>query len=866
MTEQNKTKVPAELIPAGDYPVVSTDAVMDKQKGKTQEEVNAQVFNDVEELQDSGNNLDSRLNILEELAELSIDGDNIGIASSTDFTNRTPAGDAKIPTVGAILNGANNEPTAGSDNLVKSGGVFRYINPDISITTNKFLTKAGLMASTDNAFSVSDFYYIVPNTKIYGSRAHNIASSDYTYLCFYDVNKKFLSRLRRESIFATNVIITSDMIPEDAVYFRACLGMTGEEIIEIPAKNVPQTISKEIQNIKEPIVLEDGNKIINRYGVVANSSVSSNFVTKPIIAEEGVVLHNCHPTSGQEYTFAAMYDVHGDCVKVLKHQGSTESFDYTVVAADIPANAVFMRATTYSTGYVTDYRFYANADKVKEMTDMLSANGSVNIGILKECALSSVGNVYRTSSKYFSVTDFCPVKENIRIIRPHRLAESNRIACFYDEDYNYISDLTESNSNISYVGLNSSNIPANAKYFRAIVWNDPNSEYSGDGYVDYKIPVNEVTKSTGGFWGSLHFDYELALRKDRDELVSEIENASNGRCTVLYDIDGYPSLMYRIPKVAIGALAPDLGDLTTPHPAFVVDGVEKNYIYVSVFLTSVYNGHYVSWFGLQPKGRLNLSTLRVNISNKGAGWHLETIYERSLIALLTMHLNSPTPTGNTKNGMSHLNMWEYCKLRDDYLPGSELSGRTGIEWINGTQPSAWTHNKELWGIYDVIGAYHRICDLVKVVEGKIYLAADNKYFAKGDDAETFEDNWIDTGIVYDLQNDVITLSTSRTTIQSTAKYIPFPDVQCDGNYDTLPLETRKKIALLLLCPRLSSDADPIFPIDGRFGVNNSDSLTYPFVGGAEEYTQSGLAYCGFTVDLKNSDAHYNMGSRMVYVP
>lgn len=38
MTEQNKTKVPAELIPAGDYPVVSTDAVMDKQKGKTQEE------------------------------------------------------------------------------------------------------------------------------------------------------------------------------------------------------------------------------------------------------------------------------------------------------------------------------------------------------------------------------------------------------------------------------------------------------------------------------------------------------------------------------------------------------------------------------------------------------------------------------------------------------------------------------------------------------------------------------------------------------------------------------------------------------------------------------------------------------------
>lgn len=47
MTEQNKTKVPAELIPAGDYPVVSTDAVMDKQKGKTQEEVNEQIDNNM---------------------------------------------------------------------------------------------------------------------------------------------------------------------------------------------------------------------------------------------------------------------------------------------------------------------------------------------------------------------------------------------------------------------------------------------------------------------------------------------------------------------------------------------------------------------------------------------------------------------------------------------------------------------------------------------------------------------------------------------------------------------------------------------------------------------------------------------------
>lgn len=101
MTEQNKTKVPAELIPAGNYPVVSTDAVMDKQKGKTQEEVNEQVGADVEALQQedtnllgqitaeasratnaenaikggsdkSIQNLDNRLNVVEQLAEISV--------------------------------------------------------------------------------------------------------------------------------------------------------------------------------------------------------------------------------------------------------------------------------------------------------------------------------------------------------------------------------------------------------------------------------------------------------------------------------------------------------------------------------------------------------------------------------------------------------------------------------------------------------------------------------------------------------------------------------------------------------------------------------------------------------------------------
>ena len=75
----------------------------------------------------------------------------------------------------------------------------------------------------------------------------------------------------------------------------------------------------------------------------------------------------------------------------------------------------------------------------------------------------------------------------------------------------------------------------------------------------------------------------------KNTLKCMVECASNGRCTVIYDADGYPSLMYRVPIVSIGALAPELGNIglnaaiDTPHPAFVVNGTEVPEIYFSVY-------------------------------------------------------------------------------------------------------------------------------------------------------------------------------------------------------------------------------------------------------------------------------------------
>ena len=437
------------------------------------------------------------------------------------------------------------------------------------------------------------------------------------------------------------------------------------------------------------------------------------------------------------------------------------------------------------------------------------------VKITPNAHLSKTGVVLATTVDTFRVTDFCPAIDGISIIKIHGAATvAYTFLCFYDGSRHFISSLQAEKSTIFNYVLTNDVIPEGAVYFRATV--------SKEGYVDYKIkpnyvnPIDVITRKEPYDL----FDYESVLQMDRYTLRTMIENSSNGRCTVIWDDDGYPSLMYKIPKISIGSLAPNLGELTDIHPAFIVDGNEVDCIYAAVFMTSVYNGHYVSWFGLSPEGQITGPQLRTNISNKGAGWHLETLYERSLVVLLTMNYNSPTPTGNTKRGISHLNPWEYCQLADGRIPGSVTSG-IGIKWINGTQPSAWSHNKEMWGIQDVIGGFHEICDLMKLVNGKIYIAADNNYFKKGDKLSTFENTWVDTGAAFDyIDNDVV-LNTSVTHPMDVEYYVSktYPQIGCTAQYDTLPESVRKKLCLLLMASRLTSlDANTVFEINGRFNI------------------------------------------------
>ena len=384
-----------------------------------------------------------------------------------------------------------------------------------------------------------------------------------------------------------------------------------------------------------------------------------------------------------------------------------------------------------------------------------------------------------------------------------------------------------------------------------------------NGHIKTKKFDSSQKSGGGGGSGSWAFlkirDYTEVLTMNPDDVVNIVETVSNGKFTAIYDDAGYPSLMYKIPIMSIGMLDSDLGDFLTPHPAFVVNGVTKSHIYISVYMTSSYEGHYVSWWGLKPLSSTSHSALRSTIMSKGAGWHLETIYERSLLSNLARKLNDEQIHCNSYWGCNYHNKAESCEMANGRLPG-KTNQSNGAKWINGTQPAIWSHDKTVWGIQDVCGGYHEIVDLIKMIDGQIYLASDNDWTKESAQYSA-------TGVYYDWNNNMPNLSNSMTSSYPgqegkfiTSDYTTFP---CSSGYDTLSEALRKKMVLLGLSPRLSSSSATKYNYRGKIGLNTDVNSHYIF-GGAEEYNYTGLGYyiAAYDTDVYT---HNNMGSRICFI-
>ena len=72
-----------------------------------------------------------------------------------------------------------------------------------------------------------------------------------------------------------------------------------------------------------------------------------------------------------------------------------------------------------------------------------------------------------------------------------------------------------------------------------------------------------------------------------DAVKLAVEAATGGKNTILFDDLGNPSIMVRIPKFKISDVI--AGGSQNVHPAFIVNGVEKDEIYISKYQNIIVN-------------------------------------------------------------------------------------------------------------------------------------------------------------------------------------------------------------------------------------------------------------------------------------
>jgi formylglycine-generating enzyme len=193
-----------------------------------------------------------------------------------------------------------------------------------------------------------------------------------------------------------------------------------------------------------------------------------------------------------------------------------------------------------------------------------------------------------------------------------------------------------------------------------------------------------------------------------DTLRTQVEAASGGLNTVIYDTFGNPNYMRVVHKYNVEDIDAGLG--TGVHPAFEIwnSGTEqfeeRPYFMIGQYLNSNLGGKAVSLPGRDPWATdsgtsQTFDFFKARCDEKGAGWHLVTNVEWAAIALWCWK-NGFQPRGNSDWGRD-IDAPHETGYRIDGLPIGSTSG-TG-RTATGSGPVSWRHDNTIAGIADLNG-------------------------------------------------------------------------------------------------------------------------------------------------------------------
>ena len=170
------------------------------------------------------------------------------------------------------------------------------------------------------------------------------------------------------------------------------------------------------------------------------------------------------------------------------------------------------------------------------------------------------------------------------------------------------------------------------------------------------------------------------------------------------------------------------------HPAFLINGIQKNSVFIGKFQGVANGSRIYSLAGENPRANITLDTYERYCKNKGPGHHCITAAESAFLALWCKK-NNCQPYGNNSYGKD--------SRETGYLaiPATkDGDGRTN-RVATGTGSITWSHNKQIDGIWDLKGNVHEWASGIRLYKGELQVIPYNNAADPDTDTSVTSTEW-----------------------------------------------------------------------------------------------------------------------------